>query len=118
MAEYHFIEFPKAYHTFEGSTFAVDPRYQIRCHVGQGAQGIICSAVDLSSPTQKEVAVKKMPNVLDEIMACKRLLRELRLLRHLKHENILSLNDIMLPPSSNVLLSALAWRSTRSRMTR
>ena len=41
--------------------------------------------------------------MLDEIVSCKRLLRELRLLRHLQHENLLQLIDIMLPPSSNVL---------------
>ena len=50
------------------------------------------------------MAVKKMPNALDEVLASKRLLRELRLLRLLKHENIIALTDIMLPPSTNVLL--------------
>ena len=99
-----FLKFPKAMCTFDGSTFSVDPRYSIRCRVGQGAQGVICSAVDLHQPEGTEVAVKKLPNALDEVMASKRLLRELRLLRHLRHENILSLSDIMLPPSTNVLL--------------
>ena len=99
-----FFLFPKSMCTFHGITFTVDPRYTIRCHVGQGAQGVIWSAVDTHSPTQKEIAVKKMPNALDEVLAAKRLLRELRLLRHLKHENIVALLDIMLPPSTNVLL--------------
>ena len=99
-----FSPFPKSICTYEGITFAVDPRYIIRCHVGQGAQGIIWSALDSQSPIQREVAVKKMTNALDEVLASKRLLRELRLLRHLKHENIVALTDIMLPPSTNVLL--------------
>jgi serine/threonine protein kinase len=99
-----FLYFPKTVAQFEGTTFTMDPRYKLRCHVGHGAQGIICSAVDLQSPTGQEVAVKKLTNALDEVMASKRLLRELRLLRHLKHENLLSLTDIMLPPSTNVLL--------------
>ena len=99
-----FLYFPKTVAQFEGNTFTMDPRYKLRCHVGHGAQGIICSAVDLQSPTGQEVAVKKLTNALDEVMASKRLLRELRLLRHLKHENLLSLTDIMLPPSTNVLL--------------
>jgi len=99
-----FLTFAKSICTFDGITFAVDPRYVIRCHVGQGAQGVIWSAVDMQSPTQNEVAVKKMANALDEVLASKRLLRELRLLRHLKHENIVALTDIMLPPSTNVLL--------------
>ena len=99
-----FLPFPKSTCTFDGIMFAVDPRYIIRCHVGQGAQGVIWSAVDTQSPKHEEVAVKKMPNALDEVLASKRLLRELRLLRHLKHENIIELRDIMLPPSTNVLL--------------
>ena len=99
-----FYLFPKSICTSNGVTFAVDPRYIIRSHVGQGAQGVIWSAVDTHSPMQHEVAVKKMPNALDEVLAAKRLLRELRLLRHLRHQNIISLTDIMLPPSTNVLL--------------
>ena len=100
----NFLRFPKSICTFHGVTFAVDPRYVIRSHVGQGAQGVIWSAIDSLSAEQKEVAVKKVPNALDEVLASKRLLRELRVLRHLKHENIISLIDIMLPPSTNVLL--------------
>ena len=99
-----FRPFPKACVSFDDIMFMVDPRYQIRSRVGRGAQGVICSAIDLHSATRREIAIKKLPNALDEVMASKRLLRELRLLRHLKHENILSLMDIMLPPSTNVLL--------------
>ena len=100
----NFVRFPKSICTFHGVTFAVDPRYVIRSHVGQGAQGVIWSAIDSLSAEQKEVAVKKVPNALDEVLASKRLLRELRVLRHLKHENVIALIDIMLPPSTNVLL--------------
>ena len=99
-----FLRFPKSICTFHGVTFTVDPRYVIRSHVGQGAQGVIWSAIDTHSADQKEVAVKKVPNALVEVLASKRLLRELRVLRHLKHENIIALTDIMLPPSTNVLL--------------
>ena len=99
-----FLRFPKSICTFHGVTFTVDPRYVIRSHVGQGAQGVIWSAIDTHSADQKEVAVKKVPNALVEVLASKRLLRELRVLRHLKHDNIIALTDIMLPPSTNVLL--------------
>ena len=103
MEQHAFLPFPKSICTFDSITFAVDPRYIIRCHVGQGAQGVIWSAVDTQARGE-EVAVKKMANALDEVLASKRLLRELRLLRHLDHENIIKLKDIMLPPSTNVLL--------------
>ena len=101
-----FFDFPKVIATVNGTLFAVDPRYSIRCPVGQGAQGVLCSAVDLRSNGTTEVAIKKLPNVFDDVMGAKRLLRELRLLRHLRHDNILSLRDILLPPSTNVML----WR--------
>lgn len=100
----YFLPFAKSVCTCDGITFVVDPRYLIRCHVGQGAQGVIWSALDTRNPQQKEVAVKKMINALDEVLASKRLLRELRLLRHLRHENVVKILDIMLPPSTNVLL--------------
>lgn len=50
------------------------------------------------------MAIKKVPNALDEVTSCKRMLRELRVHRHLRHENLVGLIDIMLPPSSNVFL--------------
>ena len=50
-----FINFAKTVCSFEGSTFVVDPRYEIRSRVGQGAQGIICSAIDRKTPQQQEV---------------------------------------------------------------
>jgi len=98
-----FIEFPKKVFTLQSHAFVVDPQYTVEAFVGQGAQGIICAAQRTKGHTSQQVAIKKIPNVLDEIVSCKRLLRELRLLRHLQHENLPQLIDIMLPPSSNVL---------------
>ena len=99
-----FISFPKNRVECRGHIFAVDPRYIVKSHVGQGAQGVICSAHDVHLAV--DIAIKKLPNALDEVMSCKRLLRELRIMRRMRHENLLQVRDIMLPPSSNVLL----WR--------
>ena len=97
-----FISFPKNRVECRGHIFAVDPRYIVKSHVGQGAQGVICSAHDVHLAV--DIAIKKLPNALDEVMSCKRLLRELRIMRRMRHENLLQVRDIMLPPSTNVLM--------------
>lgn len=98
--------FPKVAYPLAGSVFEVDPHYRVLSVAGQGAQGLICDAIDMRVRDGGRVAIKKLSHVLDEPIACNRLLRELRLLRNLKHENLLNLHDIMLPPALNVLL----WR--------
>ena len=98
-----FVDFAKTVYTLKEGTFVVDPRYKVLSSIGRGAQGLICAARDTCAPEPTEVAVKKIPNAVDEIISCKRMLREV-MMRHFKHENLLSLRDIMFPPSSNVLL--------------
>lgn len=44
------------------------------------------------------MAIKKIANAFDNLKYTKRTLREIQLLRHFKHENILSLKDILPPP--------------------
>ena len=44
------------------------------------------------------VAVKKIANAFEDAIDCKRTLREIRLLQHFNHENVLNLRDIMTPP--------------------
>ncbi|KVI12018.1 Protein kinase, ATP binding site-containing protein [Cynara cardunculus var. scolymus] len=53
--------------------------------IGRGAYGIVCSM--LNSETNEMVAVKKIANAFDNYMDAKRTLREIKLLRHLDHEN-------------------------------
>ncbi|KAJ1632960.1 kinase-like domain-containing protein [Pavlovales sp. CCMP2436] len=76
-------------------TFAVNARYVLHDVVGQGAQGIICAADDrLGEAGATSVAIKKVSNVFEDPMAAKRLLREVQLLRHFTHDNILRLRDL------------------------
>lgn len=46
-----------------------------------------CSSV-LNSETKEMVAMKKIANAFDNHMDAKRTLREIKLLRHLDHENV------------------------------
>jgi len=81
-----------------GNLFEVSVKYvpPIR-PIGRGAYGIVCSAVN--SETSEEVAIKKIGNAFDNRIDAKRTLREIKLLRHMDHENIVAIRDIIRPPS-------------------
>lgn len=42
----------------------------------------------MNSDTHEEVAIKKIGNAFDNIIDAKRTLREIKLLRHMNHENV------------------------------
>lgn len=52
----------------------------------------------LHLPSQRKVAIKRI-TPFDHSMFCLRTLREIKLLRHFHHENIISILDILRPPS-------------------
>ena len=54
--------------------------------VGMGAFGLVCSARD--QLTGQAVAVKKIMKPFSTPVLSKRTYRELKLLKHLKHENV------------------------------
>ncbi|XP_047341399.1 mitogen-activated protein kinase homolog MMK2-like [Impatiens glandulifera] len=80
-----------------GNLFEVPRKYvpPIR-PVGRGANGIICAA--LNSETREEVAIKKIGNAFDNKIDAKRTLREIKLLCHMKHDNVIAIKDIIRPP--------------------
>ncbi|ODV68072.1 extracellular signal-regulated kinase [Hyphopichia burtonii NRRL Y-1933] len=75
-------------------SFNVSDHYQILEVVGEGAYGIVCSAIH--KPTQQKVAIKKI-EPFERSMLCLRTLRELKLLKHFNHENIISVLAIQRP---------------------
>lgn len=93
-------------------SFEVSSRYKIKTIVGKGAYGLVCAAEDLAqgsrpeaaataegaSPSPPMVAVKKVLDPFNDHTDCKRLLREVRLLRCLRHPNVLHLTDLLPPP--------------------
>ncbi|KAI3995225.1 hypothetical protein MKX01_032027 [Papaver californicum] len=64
--------------------------------IGRGAYGIVCSV--LNSETNEMVAIKKIANAFDNYMDAKRTLREIKLLQHLDHENVIDIRDVIPPP--------------------
>jgi len=65
--------------------------------IGHGAYGVVVSAEDKKSG--KKVAIKKIPNWHQDLTDAKRILREVRLMRHFAHENIIALEDLETPPN-------------------
>ncbi|XP_047450537.1 serine/threonine-protein kinase NLK isoform X2 [Mugil cephalus] len=64
--------------------------------IGYGAFGVVWSVTDPRDG--KRVALKKMPSVFQNLVSCKRVFRELKMLCFFKHENVLSALDILQPP--------------------
>ena len=88
---------PYSAHTFkvENHTFTVDSKYSFNRIIGSGAYGVVISAHDTHLDTK--VAIKMVPKAFQDEIDAKRILREIKLLKHLKHENIVSIVDMMPP---------------------
>ncbi|XP_010554425.1 PREDICTED: mitogen-activated protein kinase 17 [Tarenaya hassleriana] len=71
-------------------------QYQVQEVVGKGSYGVVASA--LCPHTGGKVAIKKMTNVFEHVSDAIRILREIKLLRLLKHPDIVEIKHIMLPP--------------------
>ncbi|KAE9606326.1 putative mitogen-activated protein kinase CMGC-MAPK family [Lupinus albus] len=72
-------------------------RYKIQEVVGKGSYGVVCSAID--THTGEKVAIKKIHDIFEHISDAARILREIKLLRLLRHPDIVEIKHIMLPPS-------------------
>ncbi|XP_050933721.1 mitogen-activated protein kinase 12 isoform X1 [Lates calcarifer] len=74
------------------TVWEVPERYRDLKQVGTGAYGTVCSAWDRRTGTQ--VAIKKLHRPFQSKLFAKRAYRELRLLKHMKHENVIGLLDV------------------------
>lgn len=72
-----------------------DTDYELVKIIGSGAYGVVCSAVHRT--TRNEVAIKKIPKIFENVVLAKRTLREIKILKCLKHENVVEITDILLP---------------------
>lgn len=91
-----------SYHSLQVgyNRFYIDQRYKNLKPIGDGSYGFVASGVD--TVTGHKVAIKKIKDTFCDVVDAKRILRELKLLRHLNsHENIISIFDIMsVPPNT------------------
>ncbi|XP_051530914.1 mitogen-activated protein kinase 7-like [Myxocyprinus asiaticus] len=75
--------------------FEVGEEYDIIETIGTGAYGVVSSARRRDNGQQ--VAIKKIPNAFEVVTNAKRTLRELKILKHFKHDNIIAIKDILQP---------------------
>ncbi|KAM7276256.1 hypothetical protein ACFE04_018122 [Oxalis oulophora] len=71
-------------------------QYEIQEFVGKGSYGVVASAID--THTGEKVAIKKINDVFEHVSDATRILREIKLLRLLRHPDIVQIKHIMLPP--------------------
>uniref|UniRef100_A0A1I8IZB4 Mitogen-activated protein kinase n=1 Tax=Macrostomum lignano TaxID=282301 RepID=A0A1I8IZB4_9PLAT len=64
-------------------------------NIGAGAYGVVCSALDKT--TNEKVAIKKTSRIFDAVSIAKRTYREIKILRHFSHPNIISIKSIIVP---------------------
>lgn len=91
MPQFHKIEINR-------TEWEVPERYQLLTPVGSGAYGQVCSAMDTT--TLQKVAIKKLARPFQSAVHAKRTYRELRMLKHMNHENVIGLLDVFHPSSS------------------
>ena len=66
--------------------------YKFNKVLGRGSYGIVLSGTEKS--TGRDVAIKRVERIFTSTLDAKRILREIRILTYLKHENIIDLIDI------------------------
>lgn len=72
-------------------------RYKIEEVIGKGSYGVVCSAID--THIGEKVAIKKINDIFEHVSDATRILREIKLLRILRHPDIVEIKHILLPPS-------------------
>ncbi|XP_048462654.1 mitogen-activated protein kinase 14B-like [Rhincodon typus] len=77
------------------TVWEVPLRYTDLTPIGSGAYGSVCSVID--QKTGEKVAVKKLHRPFQSLTHAKRAYRELQLLKHNKHENVICLLNVFSP---------------------
>merc|ERR1711899_196101 len=104
--QHHRINMREGYHKVElhKVTWEVPEKYKNLAGIGCGAYGQVCSADDTSvqgaDGRYMRVAIKKISRPFQSAIHAKRTYRELRMLKHMNHENIIGLQDVFTPSTS------------------
>ncbi|KAJ5361959.1 hypothetical protein N7541_002803 [Penicillium brevicompactum] len=85
-----------------GASFEITDRYSDLEPRGCGSSGMICSARD--SISNSTVAIKKIISPFDTPALAKRTYREVHLLSHLRHDNLINMTDIFISPSEDLYI--------------
>eukprot|EP00730_Choanoeca_flexa_P015743 TRINITY_DN7297_c0_g1_i1.p1 TRINITY_DN7297_c0_g1~~TRINITY_DN7297_c0_g1_i1.p1 ORF type:complete len:364 (+),score=87.39 TRINITY_DN7297_c0_g1_i1:192-1283(+) len=85
-------------HMVDGHAFNVGHRYSNLTYIGEGAYGVVVSALD--TVTQEMVAIKRITPFEHQAYA-QRTLREIRILIRLEHENVIDIRDMICASNLN-----------------
>lgn len=85
----------KRHYALWKTVFEVDSKYVLIKPLGRGTCGVVCSALNME--TNEKVAIKKIDKIFENPIDAVRTLREMKLLRHIQHENVIALKDVMMP---------------------
>jgi len=83
--------------------WVVPKRYSNLQPIGSGAYGQVCSAHN--SQLDMKTAIKKLTRPFQSAVHAKRTYRELRLLSHMEHENVIGLLDVFSPENELYLVT-------------
>ena len=79
-----------------GIAYQIEERYTPIKKIGHGSYGTVIAAHD--KKRNISVAIKKIPNAFEDLVDARRVVREICVLRSLKHPNITSIVDLPTPP--------------------
>ncbi len=83
-----------------GSRFELPNNFEIIDPVGSGAYGVVVAAKDKNEEEPNNlVAIKKIEKAFEHKIFALRTLRELKIMRLLNHDNVLSVKSILQPDS-------------------
>jgi mitogen-activated protein kinase 1/3 len=92
--------------------FSVPTRYSSLSYLGGGSYGLVASAKDAQRANKDNgmVAIKRIGGVFRDIIDAKRILREMKLLRHLRgHANVVGIHNIFSGPTNSNGLSKVKF---------
>lgn len=81
-----------------GTAWRVPARYDVRAVIGRGSYATVREAVDIQR--DEIVAIKQVRRLFDHLVDSKRILREVAILAALKHECVVLLHDVFVPPGT------------------
>ena len=76
----------------------VTERYELGKKIGTGSYGYVCEAHDKVS--QRSVAIKRFSRIFEDLIDCKRVLREIAILNRLSNPNVVKIVDLIIPNSA------------------
>jgi len=87
--------------SFEIKFDLTDTNYEAIENIGTGAYGVVCSAVNLLRPGDR-VAIKKIPDIFGQTTVAMRTYREIKILKHFRHDNIIAIREILKPRNNQL----------------